>query len=50
VGLKLTTLNSKIKRYKIPADGLRLDLDKKRSFRKSCLRDFMKYSIVTEKK
>ena len=29
LGIKLTTLNSKIKRYKIPADGLRLDLDKK---------------------
>jgi len=29
LGIKLTTLNSKIKRYKIPADGLRVELDKK---------------------
>jgi transcriptional regulator with GAF, ATPase, and Fis domain len=29
LGIKLTTLNSKIKRYKIPADGLRVGLDQK---------------------
>lgn len=28
LGIKLTTLNSKIKRYKIPADGHKLDLEK----------------------
>ena len=28
LGIKLTTLNSKIKRYKIPPDGLRVELDK----------------------
>ncbi len=28
LGIKLTTLNSKIKRYKIPADGHKTDLDK----------------------
>ena len=27
LGIKLTTLNSKIKRYKIPADGHKLDLE-----------------------
>jgi transcriptional regulator with GAF, ATPase, and Fis domain len=28
LGIKLTTLNSKIKRYKIPADGHKMHLDK----------------------
>jgi DNA-binding NtrC family response regulator len=28
LGIKLTTLNSKIKRYKIPADGHKMDLEK----------------------
>jgi transcriptional regulator with GAF, ATPase, and Fis domain len=29
LGIKLTTLNSKIKRYKIPPDGLRIEVEKK---------------------